>query len=249
MINNKLFILGPCSLESHSQMKKVASLAKKLGIYYIRAQIFKPRTNPNSFQGLGNKGLEILESLQSANENNQFGFVMEAGSPSQLEMIAPYASIIQIGARNMQNFELLKAVGPFFDEELHDYVLLKRGFANTTEEWLDAAEYLIQSGVPKEKILLCERGSRSFTSPTGVHLDFLCALKAQAAGFHVIIDPSHGTRDRKYVLPLAKAALAMDFDGIMLECHPEPDKSVSDAKQAISLEAVDNFFSDIFSRE
>lgn len=247
MINNKLFILGPCSMESLSQMEKVTALASKLGVYYIRAQIFKPRTNPNSFQGLGNKGLEILDTIQSANENNQFGFVMEAGSVSQLEMITPYASIIQIGARNMQNFELLKAVGPVFDEEIHDYVLLKRGFSNTVSEWIDAAEYLIQSGVPKEKIILCERGSRTLTSPTGVHLDFLCALEAQAQGFHVVIDPSHGTKDRKYVLPLAKAALAMDFDGLMLECHPEPNKSVSDAKQAISLEACEEFFNDIFN--
>ena len=246
MINNKIIIIGPCSLESKQQLDQVCQVALNIGTPYIRAQIYKPRTNPNSFQGLGVEGLHILEELQEKYQD-AFSFVMEACSVEQLETIAPYASIIQIGARNMQNFELLKSIGKVFDDEQHDYVLLKRGFSNTVAEWVDAAEYIIQSGVPKERILLCERGTRTFTSPTGVHLDFLCALEAQAHGFNVVIDPSHGTKDRKYVLPMAQASLALNFDGVMIECHPEPDKSVSDAKQAISLEACEDFFKRLFN--
>ena len=142
----------------------------------------------------------------------------------------------------MQNFELLKYVSKNFDKDKHDFVLLKRGFANTNKEWISSAEYLMKGGVPKDKIVLCERGSRSLTSPTGVSLDFINALSAKAQGFAVIIDPSHGAKDRKYVLPLAHAAMAMDFDGLMIEAHPKPDESVSDREQAISLEALRTFF-------
>lgn len=237
---NSLFIFGPCALESLEQIAPVAALLKRHKLKYLRTQLFKPRTDPNSFQGLGKSGEAILETLRATYSVDELKFVCEACSSDQLEIIAPWASIIQIGARNMQNFELLKAVGKHISDQ-HDYVLLKRGFANTVEEWLASASYLIQGGVPKEKIVLCERGTRSVTSPTGVQLDFIAALEAKKSGYLVITDPSHGSKKAEFVLPLARAGLALGLDGIMVECHPRPSESVSDAKQAISLEAMEEF--------
>lgn len=238
----KLIIAGPCSLESREQIDQVIEVAKDLGISYIRAQVYKPRTNPHSFQGLGDKGIKILNDLREIHSVDEIKFVCEVCSESHFDSLKDLAQVIQIGARNMQNFELLKYVAKNFNEDIQDYVLLKRGFANTNSEWISSAEYLIAGGIPKEKIILCERGSRSLTSPTGVSLDLINALSAKAQGFHVIIDPSHGAKDRKYVLPLAEGALAMDFDGLMLEVHPNPDESISDKAQAISLKALRSFF-------
>ena len=235
-----LYIFGPCALESLEQIAPVAALLKRHGLVYLRTQLFKPRTNPDSFQGLGKSGEVILETLRKTYSREELKFVCEACSSDQLEIIAPWASIIQIGARNMQNFELLKAVGKHISDQ-HDYVLLKRGFANTVEEWLEAARYLIQGGVPKDKVVLCERGTRSLTSPTGVQLDFIAAMEAKKSGFKVITDPSHGSKKAEFVIPLAKASLQLGLDGIMVECHPRPAESVSDAKQAISLEETEAF--------
>lgn len=242
-MNNEqnLYIFGPCALESFEQIAQVAAMLKRHEIKYIRTQIYKPRTNPDSFQGLGeNEGLKVLQKLRETYPRQEMKFVCEAGSAEQLKNIAPWASIIQIGARNMQNFELLKAVGTYISNE-HEYVLLKRGFANTVTEWIEAARYLEKGGVPKTKIILCERGSRSITSPTGVQLDFIAALEAKKHGYKVIIDPSHGSKKREFVIPLAQAALGLGIDGLMIECHPRPDESVSDAAQAISLEVAENF--------
>jgi 3-deoxy-7-phosphoheptulonate synthase len=218
----------------------VAALLKRHGLTYLRTQLFKPRTNPDSFQGLGRDGLEILQTLRKTYGIDELKFVCEACSTDQLAIIAPWASVIQIGARNMQNFELLKAVGQHIAED-HDFVLLKRGFANTVAEWLESARYLIQGGVPKDKVVLCERGTRSVTSPTGVQLDFIAAMEAKKSGFRVIIDPSHGSKKREFVIPLAKASLQLGLDGVMVECHPRPTESVSDAKQAISIEEAEDF--------
>lgn len=235
-----LYIFGPCALESLEQITPVAELLRKYDIKYLRTQLFKPRTNPDSFQGLGAEGLKIFEVLRQKYSIDELKFVAEACSTDQVAFLAPHVSVIQIGARNMQNFELLKTVGKYFLPQ-HDFVLLKRGFANTVEEWVESARYLVQGGVPKEKIVLCERGSRTLTSPTGVHLDFIAALEAKKSGFRIILDPSHGTKQREFVIPLAKASLALGLDGLMVECHPVPDKSVSDAKQAISLETAEEF--------
>ena len=239
---NKIIIIGPCSLESYDQIMSTVAVAKELGITYIRAQVYKPRTNPNSFQGMGDEGIAVLDKVRQDHSPTDIRFVCEVCSESQFDKVQDLAQVIQIGARNMQNFELLKYVSKNFDKDKHDFVLLKRGFANTNEEWISSAEYLMKGGIPKDKIVLCERGSRSLTSPTGVSLDFINALSAKAQGFAVIIDPSHGAKDRKYVLPLAHAAMAMDFDGLMIEAHPKPDESVSDREQAISLEALKTFF-------
>ncbi|MFY7993649.1 MAG: 3-deoxy-7-phosphoheptulonate synthase [Bacteriovoracaceae bacterium] len=241
-MKNKLFILGPCSLESFEQISQVANILRKHDVTYIRTQLFKPRTRPESFQGLGVEGLQVLAKLRETYSVEELKFVAEVCSEEQLAAIADDVQVIQIGARNMQNFELLKVIGKYLKKQ--DFVLLKRGFANTLEEWLASAEYLQRFGVPKNKIVLCERGSRTLTSPTGVHLDFIVAMVAKQSGYQVIIDPSHGTKKREFVLPLAAAALAMDFDGVMIECHPEPAKSVSDAAQAISLEEAEQFLLD-----
>ena len=238
--HQSLYIFCPCALESLEQITPVAALLKKHGLTYLRTQLFKPRTNPDSFQGLGKDGIVILETLRKTYTAAELKFVCEACSTDQLELIAPWASVIQIGARNMQNFELLKAVGKHFSEK-NDFVLLKRGFANTVEEWLESARYLIQGGVPKSKIILCERGTRSLTSPTGVQLDFIAAMEAKKSGYLVITDPSHGSKKREFVIPLAKASLQLGLDGVMIECHPRPLESVSDAKQAISLEEAESF--------
>lgn len=240
--NQKLNIIGPCSLESEEQITQVMNTAIDIGVTYIRAQVYKPRTNPDSFQGMGEEGIQLLTRLKEDQKYQDLKYVCEVCSKDHFDSVKDLASIIQIGARNMQNFELLKYVSTNFSDQ--EFVLLKRGFANTVKEWIAAAQYLIQGGIPKDKILLCERGSRSFTSPTGVNLDFIAAFEAQAQGYHVIIDPSHGSKDRKYVLPLAQGALAMNFDGVMIEVHPKPDESISDKDQAISLEAIKTFFKD-----
>lgn len=240
--DQKIIIIGPCSLEGKDQITQVMDTALDIGLTYIRTQVYKPRTNPNSFQGMGVEGIALLKELKQEQKYQDLKLVCEVCSCEHFDNLKDIASIIQIGARNMQNFELLKYVATNFSNQ--DYVLLKRGFANNLDEWIAAAEYLINGGVPKEKIILCERGSRSFTSPTGVSLDLVAAFEAQAQGFHVVIDPSHGSKSRKYVLPLAQGALAMNFDGLMIEVHPNPDQSISDKDQAISLEAIRTFFED-----
>ncbi len=241
----KIIIIGPCALESIEQVKPIAEVAHKQGIKYFRANIFKPRTNPNSFQGLGLKGLPVIEYLHKQG----FKLVTEACSLGQLDIVKDFASMIQIGTRNMQNFELLKAMGRTVDFSSGRYqVMLKRGFANNMAEWLSSAEYLEQSGVPRDKIILCERGSRNHAAPSGVTLDLALAYKVKMeTNYKVIVDPSHGTRESSLVLPLAKAALAMDFDGLMIETHPKPLESMSDPQQAVRPNAIDSFFTENLS--
>jgi len=163
--------------------------------------------------------------------------------------VSEIADIIQIGARNMQNFELLKKIGKAKGyKNKEQYVLLKRGFSNNFYEWICAAGYLEQSGVPAEKILLCERGSRNHAAPYEVTLDFGMAIKAKLdTNYKVIIDPSHGSRHSSLVLPLTKAAIKMEmFDGLMIEVHPNPRGSVSDADQAVSVDCMDEFLTSIY---
>lgn len=225
----------------------VADIAEKWGIKYFRSQLFKPRTSPYSFQGLGEGGLPIVKKIQ----DRGLSPVCEACSVEHLKVIESYADIIQIGARNMQNFELLKNVGISETyQKRKPYVLLKRGFANTIDEWLKSATYLEESGVPAEKIILCERGSRNYTSPHGVVLDLGLAYKVKLeSNYKVVIDPSHGSKHSSLVLPLAKAAMAMNFDGVMIEVHPRPLESVSDPLQAISIEDMDSFMKELASKK
>ena len=237
----KFMIIGPCVLESIEKLRPIVDVAQKYGLVYFRANLFKPRTHPSSFQGLGRKGLPIIEFLL----NHKMKLVSEAASLEQLEWVKDYASIIQIGARNMQNFELLKMMGQRLDFSSTDQmVLLKRGFVNNICEWLSSAEYLERSGVPRDRVILCERGSRNWAAPNGVTLDLALAWKVkQETDYKVIVDPSHGTRESSLVLPMAKAAMSLDFDGLMIETHPHPLESLSDPQQAIHPSDLDDFLS------
>jgi 3-deoxy-7-phosphoheptulonate synthase len=221
-----LIVGGPCTVESLEQMETVASKLSFAPVQALRGGVYKPRTSPYSFQGLGIAGLEIL-----ADVSRRYGLpvVTEVMSIAQIEPVVTYADMLQIGSRNMQNFELLKAIG-----KAGKPVLLKRGLSATIEEFVMAAEYIIAHGNPD--VVLCERGIRSFDNYTRNVLDLgaVVALK-QLTHLPVIVDPSHAVGKRELVAPLAKAAVACGADGLIIECHPEPEKSVSDARQALSL--------------
>ena len=222
-----LIIGGPCTVESMEQMTAVANKLITAPVQMLRGGVYKPRTSPYSFQGLGIEGLKILASVR---QRYNIPVVTEVMSIPQIESVVTYADMLQIGSRNMQNFELLKAVG-----KTSKPVMLKRGLAATIEEFLMAAEYILSHGIPN--VVLCERGIRSFDSYTRNVLDLsaVAALK-QLTHLPVIVDPSHAVGKRELVPSLAKAAVACGADGLMVECHPMPEESVSDARQALSLE-------------
>jgi len=221
-----IIIGGPCAVESSAQMEQVASHLVN-SVQALRGGVYKPRTSPYSFQGLGEEGLKIFAHIR---ERYNLPVVTEVMSISQIETVAAYADMLQIGSRNMQNFDLLKALG-----QAGKPILLKRGLAATIEEFINAAEYILSHGNPD--VVLCERGIRSFDNYTRNVLDLgaVAALK-QLTHLPVIVDPSHAVGKRELVAPLAKAAIACGADGLIIECHPEPEKSVSDARQALSLE-------------
>jgi 3-deoxy-7-phosphoheptulonate synthase len=226
-----LIIGGPCSVESLEQMEQVARHLAAAPVQVLRGGVYKPRTSPYAFQGLGVAGLKILHAVRQ-----RYGMpvVTEVMSIGQIEEIVAHADMLQIGSRNMQNFDLLKAVG-----KAGVPVILKRGLAATVEEFVMAAEYILSHGNPD--VILCERGIRSFDNYTRNVLDLgaVVALK-QLTHLPVIVDPSHAAGKRELVAGLARAAVAGGADGVMVECHPEPEKSVSDARQALSLpEMVD----------
>lgn len=221
-----LIIGGPCSVESMEQMEETAACLSAGPVQALRGGVFKPRTSPYAFQGLGAEGLTILSEIS---RRHKVPVVTEVMSPDQVDLVAEHADLLQIGSRNMQNFELLKAVG-----QQKKPVLLKRGLSATIEELLLAAEYILAAGNPN--VILCERGIRSFDTYTRNVLDLgaVVALK-QLTHLPVIVDPSHAAGKRELVGDLARAAIACGADGLMIECHPEPEKSVSDARQALSL--------------
>lgn len=221
-----VIIGGPCAVESLAQMEQVANHLVN-SVQALRGGVYKPRTSPYSFQGLGEEGLKIFTQIR---ERYNLPVVTEVMSISQIETVAAYADMLQIGSRNMQNFDLLKALG-----QAGKPILLKRGLAATIEEFINAAEYILSHGNPD--VILCERGIRSFDNYTRNVLDLgaVAALK-QLTHLPVIVDPSHAVGKRELVAPLAKAAIACGADGLIIECHPEPEKSVSDARQALSLE-------------
>lgn len=222
-----VIIGGPCTVESHLQMETVAIQLQQAPVQALRGGVFKPRTSPYAFQGLGIEGLEILLDIR---QRHNLPVVTEVMSIAQIESIVSYADMLQVGSRNMQNFDLLKALG-----QAGKPILLKRGLAATVEEFVMAAEYILSHGNPN--VVLCERGIRSFDNYTRNVLDLgaVVALK-QLTHLPVIVDPSHAVGKRELVAPLAKAAVACGADGLIIECHPEPEKSVSDARQALSLE-------------
>ncbi len=221
-----VIISGPCSVESLDQMEAVASQLRAAPVQALRGGAYKPRTSPYSFQGLGLEGLKVLADVR---QRYRIPVVTEVMSIGQIEAIAAHADMLQVGSRNMQNFDLLKALG-----QINKPILLKRGLAATLEELIFAAEYILSHGNPN--VVLCERGIRSFDSYTRNVLDLgaVAALK-QISHLPVIVDPSHAVGKRELIAPLAKAAIACGADGLIVECHPEPQKSVSDARQALSL--------------
>jgi 3-deoxy-7-phosphoheptulonate synthase len=222
-----LIVGGPCSVENQIQMEDIASRLAVTQVQALRGGVYKPRTSPYDFQGLGLEGLRILASVR-----DRYGLpvITEVMAIAQIEDIAAYADVLQVGSRNMQNFDLLKALG-----QVNQPVLLKRGLAATLEEFVMAAEYILSHGNPN--VILCERGIRSFDNYTRNVLDLgaVVALK-QITHLPVVVDPSHAAGKRELVPDLARAAIAAGADGIMVECHPEPEKSVSDARQTISLD-------------
>lgn len=221
-----VIIGGPCTVESLEQMETVAQKLAAAPVQGLRGGVYKPRTSPYAFQGMGEEGLEILARVRS---HYNIPVITEVMSISQIAVVAAHADMLQIGSRNMQNFDLLKALG-----QAGKPILLKRGLAATIEELVMAAEYILSHGNPH--VVLCERGIRSFDNYTRNVLDLaaVAALK-QITHLPVIVDPSHAVGKRELVAPVARAAVACGADGLIIECHPEPEKSVSDARQALSL--------------
>lgn len=215
-----VLVAGPCSVESEEQILSVARSLKRAGVTVLRGGAFKPRTSPYAFQGLGREGLELLDR---AREETGMAIVTEALDPQGLEMVAEYADVIQIGARNMQNYSLLRAAG-----RAGVPVLLKRGMSATVQELLLAAEYIVSEG--EARVILCERGLRGFDDHARNMLDLTAVVSVhELSHLPMVVDPSHGTGIRTKVPPMARAAVAAGADGVMVEVHPEPDRSVSDA--------------------
>ena len=221
---------GPCSVESEKQIVEVAKAVKASGANFLRGGAFKPRTSPYSFQGLELEGLELLKI---AKQETGLPIVTELMSTAYLDKFVEDVDVIQIGARNMQNFDLLKEVG-----KTQTPILLKRGMSSTIEEWLMSAEYIMAGG--NENVILCERGIRTFETATRNTLD-LSAVPVIKEKSHlpIIIDPSHATGKRDLVEPLAKAAIAVGADGLMIEVHNNPAKALCDGKQSIKPETFD----------
>jgi len=229
-------IAGPCAVESREQIIEAAFFVKECGAHILRGGAFKPRSSPYSFQGLGIEGLKYLAE---AKEKTGIPVVTEVLSPEEVEIAAEYVDILQIGARNMQNFALLKAVGAAGKP-----VLLKRGMVATIEELLLAAEYILKAGT--EQVILCERGIRTFENALRNTLDISAVpLIKQLSHLPIIVDPSHATGKRELIAPLAKAALAVGADGIMIEIHKEPEKAKSDGPQSLHFESFKNLMNEI----
>ncbi len=219
-----IVMAGPCSVESREQLMETAAAVKAAGAQILRGGAFKPRTSPYAFQGLGQKGLELL---RQAREAFHLPFITEVMSPQDVPLVADYADILQIGARNMQNFALLHAVG-----DVSKPVMLKRGPMSTIEELLMAAEYILSHG--NQRVLLCERGIRTFETATRNTFD-VNAIPLLKALTHlpVIADPSHGTGRWDLVAPVARAAVAAGADGLIVEVHCDPGRALSDGGQSL----------------
>jgi len=230
VIGEKKIILmaGPCAVENRDILLETAISVKKAGASILRGGAFKPRTSPYSFQGLGEEGLRYLAE---ASEITGLPVVTEAMDVRQVELVSRYADIIQIGARNMQNFDLLREVG-----KGKKPVLLKRGMAATVKEFLMSAEYILSGGNPN--VILCERGIRTFEESTRFTLDLSSvALIKNLSHLPVIVDPSHGTGKRELVIPLSRAAVAAGADGLLIEVHPKPEQALSDGFQSIRTDS------------
>lgn len=227
---------GPCAVENEEQLMTIAKAVKKAGAHFVRGGAYKPRTSPYSFQGLEEEGLRYM---QQASKETGLATICEVINEAAIEAAIKYVDMIQIGARNMQNFHLLREAG-----RSGLPVLLKRGLSATIDEWLNAAEYIIAEGNPN--IVLCERGIRTFETATRNTLD-LSAVPALRSKTHlpIIVDPSHATGVASYVAPLAKAAVACGADGLMIEVHNDPAHALSDGPQSLTFPQFDDLMADI----
>ena len=226
-------VAGPCTVESHEQFESSAKAVKQAGFEYVRGGAFKPRTSPYSFQGLGEEGLKILSEVT---KNLGLKAVTEVLDPNDIELVMEHAEVLQIGTRNMANFALLKSVGAAIAGTDHG-VILKRGFSATVEEWLLAAEYVTSAG--GDNVVLCERGIRTFENSTRFTLDLSAVIVAKRlTDLPVIVDPSHAAGRRDLVVPLSKASVAAEADGLIVESHHEPQEALCDAEQALPAEAL-----------
>ena len=227
---------GPCSIESEEQALRIAQGVKAGGATLFRGGAYKPRTSPYSFQGLEEEGLKYMKEAREATGLN---VICEVTSAHAIEAAVKYVDMLQIGARNMQNFELLKEAG-----KSGMPVLLKRGLCATIDEWLNAAEYIISEGNPN--IVLCERGIRTYETSTRNTLDISAVpVIRQKSHLPIIVDPSHATGVRAYVEPLAKAAIAVGADGLMIEVHPNPACALSDGPQSLTFDAFEKLMADL----
>ena len=223
-----IVMAGPCAVESLEQLREAAAAVKACGAKFLRGGAFKPRTSPYDFQGLGEDGLKLLRQV-----GEEFGLkiVTEIVDKDDIELFCEYADILQVGARNMQNFQMLKALG-----KCKKPILLKRGLSATISEWLNAAEYIMSGG--NEQVIFCERGIRTYETFTRNTLDLsaVAAIK-ELSHLPIIADPSHGTGRWKMVAPMARAAIAAGADGLIIEVHPHPEKALSDGDQSLTPEA------------
>lgn len=231
-----MIIAGPCSVESYEQVRQVAAALKASGITVLRGGSFKPRTSPYDFQGLGIEGLKILKEVAS-----EFSLktISEIVDPAHIELAGSYIDVIQIGARNMQNFELLKAAG-----DVRTPILLKRGMAATIDEFLHAAEYIVSRG--NTQVMLIERGIRTYEKATRNTLDISAVpILKQESHLPVLVDVTHSTGRKDILAPCAKAALAAGADGVMVEVHPDPATALSDAAQQLNIDEFNRFYAEV----
>ncbi|MGE3854350.1 MAG: 3-deoxy-7-phosphoheptulonate synthase [Planctomycetota bacterium] len=229
-------IAGPCSVESEDQLMRIAKVVKDAGAHLLRGGAFKPRSSAFAFQGMGEDGLKILAA---ARETFDLPVVTEALDQHTAELVARYTDVIQIGARNMQNYALLRDVG-----KLNKPVMLKRGMSATLEEWLQAAEYIMAEG--NAKVMLCERGIRTFATHTRNTLDLnVVPVVQRLSHLPILVDPSHGTGIRNMVAPLARAAAALPCHGQMIEVHDRPDEALSDGPQSLLPEQFSQLMTEL----
>jgi 3-deoxy-7-phosphoheptulonate synthase len=231
-----IIVAGPCAVESEEQIVKTALFVKKAGADMLRGGAFKPRTGPHTFQGLGEEGLKLLAL---AAKESGLPIVTEVMSPDNVGLVAEYCDLLQVGARNMQNFDLLRELG-----RIRKPVLLKRGMSATIEEFLAAAEYILAEG--NQQVILCERGIRTFETATRNTLDLAVApLIKELSHLPIMIDPSHATGKRSLVQPMTLAALVAGAHGVLVEVHPEPEKALSDGPQSLTFQGFERLMAEV----
>jgi len=229
-------VAGPCAVEGEEQIVKTAIYVKQAGADMLRGGAFKPRTGPHTFQGLREEGLKLLAV---AGRESGLPIVTEVMSPDNVGLVAEYADLLQVGARNMQNFDLLRELG-----RIRKPVLLKRGMSATLEEFLAAAEYILAEG--NDQVILCERGIRTYETATRNTLDLAVApLIKEMSHLPIMVDPSHATGKRSLVPPMALAALVAGAHGVLVEVHPEPEKAFSDGPQSLTFQGFGNLMEDV----